>query len=67
MEPRTESTRAESRCDTCINYIFDEYLNEYVCDVAMDEDETYRLNMHGPRTCPYYIDGDEYRTVRKQI
>ena len=26
-------------CDTCANFMYDEELEEYICDVNMDEDD----------------------------
>ena len=54
-------------CDTCAYLIYDEYYEEYVCDVNMDEDEYGRLASDSHYICPYYKNGDEYRVVRHQI
>lgn len=53
-----------NQCDTCKNYYFDEEYEAYVCMVAMDEDDVYRL--HSNQTCPYYQSDDDYLIVRKQ-
>ena len=55
------------KCETCLYYAYDEYQEQYVCDYDMDEDDVYRLSTMGTRDCPYYTDGDEYKTVRKQM
>ena len=39
----------------------------YICDVAMDEDDYMRLQLEPHYSCPYYHNGDEYRIVRKQM
>ena len=46
-------------CDYCINYIYDEDVEGYICDVDMDEDDY--------ATCPYYRSNDDYLIVRKQM
>ncbi len=55
-------------CDTCANYVYDDEMEEWVCDVNMDEDDLARFLQaeHASKTCPYYINGDEYRVVRRQ-
>ena len=30
-------------CDTCANFMYDEELEEYICDVNMDEDDLVRF------------------------
>ena len=59
-----------SQCDTCMFYNYDEYMQEYYCDADFDEDE-YASRMsethRKERQCPYYGDGDEYKTVRHQM
>ena len=52
-------------CDTCANYVYDEDWECYTCMVNMDEDDYARLMQH--QECPFWRDGDEYKTVRKQM
>ncbi len=54
-------------CESCINYAFDEELEEYICMAAMDEDEFVSLLSRDFKDCPYYRNDDEYEVVRKQI
>ena len=54
-------------CNSCAYYIFDEEYGEYICDVAMDEDDYMRLQLEPHYSCQYYHNGDEYRIVRKQM
>ncbi len=53
-----------NQCDFCKNYVFDEEYDGYICLVAMDEDDVYRI--HSRQTCPYYQSDDDYLIVRKQ-
>lgn len=53
-------------CETCQYYNYDDEMEMYVCDRDMDEDEYSRYLTRGSRTCPFYRDGDEYKTARKQ-
>lgn len=55
------------QCDTCNNLVYDDELEEYVCDMDMDEDDYARLMSSQHATCPYYQNGDEYRVVRHQM
>ena len=54
-------------CDTCLYYIYDDESQSYYCDVNLDEDELARLYSRHNKECPYYTDGNEYKTVRHQI
>ena len=45
-------------CNSCAYYIFDEEYGEYICDVAMDEDDYMRLQLEPHYSCPYYHNGD---------
>ncbi|MCR5148362.1 MAG: DUF6472 family protein [Eubacterium sp.] len=54
-------------CDTCCYLMYDDDLEEYVCDVNMDEDDYGRLVQSHFKECPYYKDGDEYKVVRHQM
>ena len=55
-------------CESCLFYEYDELTQQYYCDADFDEDEYARHQMSGKTAqCPYYRDGDEYKTVRKQI
>ena len=57
-------------CETCLFYEYDELTQQYYCDADFDEDEYARGQQAlGKKSvqCPYYRDGDEYKTVRKQI
>ena len=47
-------------CEECAYYTYDEDLEEYVCDVDMDEDDYSSLMQRGFKDCPYYQNGDEY-------
>ena len=52
-------------CDTCLFYEYDEEYDDYCCTADMDEDDYARMLQQ--KTCPFWRDGDEYKTVRKQM
>ena len=54
-------------CENCVNYIYDEDTEEYVCTANLDEDEYVRLLSSNFKGCPYFRLDDEYGIVRKQI
>ena len=56
-----------AQCDECAYYMYDDELEEYICDAAMDEDDYNRLLSGGYKSCPYYKNGYEYAVVRHQI
>ncbi|MGN0594424.1 MAG: DUF6472 family protein [Hominimerdicola sp.] len=58
--------KSSVRCESCINYQFDEDLDSYVCLVNLDEDELYHFFTESNYSCPYYRINDDYAIVRKQ-
>ncbi|MGN0483938.1 MAG: DUF6472 family protein [Lachnospiraceae bacterium] len=56
-----------SNCETCVNYVYDEELEYYFCDMDLDEDEMYRFLTGTCQSCPYYQLDDEYQVVRHQM
>lgn len=55
-----------SICDSCVNFVLDEELQEYFCDAPLDQDEVGRLFKGNDKSCPYFRLDDEYSVVRKQ-
>ncbi len=55
-----------ANCETCVNYVYDEDCEYYVCLVDLDEDEMYRFVHGAANECPYYRLDDEYSIARKQ-
>ena len=59
--------REISNCDSCVNFIYDEDEDYYVCDMNLDEDDMVRFLTGTFEGCPYYQLDDEYEVVRHQI
>ena len=55
---------AQTSCDMCANYEYDEEEEYYTCAVDLDEDEMYRFLSGGRMECPYFSSNDEYAVVR---
>lgn len=55
-----------NRCDDCAYFVYDEYTEQYVCTMDLDEDEMLKFISCRTDNCPYYRNGDEYSVVRKQ-
>lgn len=55
-----------SQCESCANYYFDDELEEYCCDISLDEDEMMRFLTSSNYHCPYFRLDDEYGVVKKQ-
>ncbi len=55
-----------SQCENCVNYYFDDELEEYCCDINLDEDEMMRFLTTPNYHCPYFRLDDEYGIVKKQ-
>lgn len=56
-----------SNCESCINYIYEEDYECYVCDMDLDEDEMVKFLSSSFSDCPYYRLDDEYQIVRRQM
>ena len=57
-----------TNCEDCSYLIFDEELQEDVCDMFFDEDDLARAAEMGKSfVCPYFQLRDEYKIVRKQM
>lgn len=56
-----------TKCDDCLYFEYDEGVEDYVCVMALDEDEAERLYRGQYAECPYYRPGDEYTIVKKQM
>ena len=57
----------DSRCESCMNYAYDEDYDCMTCAIDLDEDEYLGFISCNTRQCPYFRPGDEYSIVRKQI
>ena len=56
----------KTKCNSCVNYIYDMECNYYECQVNLDEDEMGKFLSRSFDDCPYFQFYDEYKTVRKQ-
>lgn len=59
--------KGKTNCDCCMNYIYDDEYNCYVCLVNLDEDEMGRFLSSTFDNCSHFQFNDEYKIVRKQI
>ena len=57
----------QGSCDTCVNFVYDEDYEYYVCDIDLDEDDMVRFLTGNTNSCPYYQLYDEYKIVRHQM
>ena len=53
-------------CENCVNYVYDDENDCYVCDARLDEDEMMHFLTNQTKNCPYFRFYDEYSIVRKQ-
>ena len=65
-EPVSQKKKAGS-CESCEFYDYDEYLDAYVCNQRLDQDEMVDFLGRNTAACPYYRYYDEYQSVHKQI
>ena len=54
-------------CDTCVNYIYDEEDESWICCVDMDEDDYVRMLTSPKPICVFYRSDEEYAVVRHQM
>jgi hypothetical protein len=59
--------KGRSNCEYCVNYVFDDDYDCYICMINLDEDEYARFIQKSFSDCPYFSLNDEYKTVRKQM
>lgn len=62
-----EKTKKATSCDSCVNYVYDEDYEYYVCEANLDEDDMVRFLGNQSFNCPYYRLDDEYQVVRRQM
>ena len=55
-----------SECEMCLNYVYDDDDEEYVCEADIDEDDMAHMWGGRRRHFPYWRSNDEYRTVKHQ-
>lgn len=53
-------------CEMCSHYVFDDYMQCYVCEINLDEDEMEKFLKGSNFECHYFSLEDEYKIVRKQ-
>lgn len=56
-----------TNCESCMNYIYDEDYECYICEIDLDEDEMGKFLTGCFQNCPYYQVNDEYKIVRRQM
>ena len=56
----------KSRCEDCMNYIYDEEMECFICLVDLDQDEMENFLTYATNRCPYYRFLDDYALARKQ-
>ena len=56
-----------ANCDTCVNFVYDEDDEYYVCDYDLDEDDMVKFLQGNTKECPFYQLDNEYLIVRKQM
>ena len=57
---------ANSNCEFCAHYIYNEYYDCYECMVNLDEDDVARFMQSSNDNCSYFKFSDDYKIVRKQ-
>ena len=56
-----------SNCESCVNYVYDDEMECYCCDMNLDEDDMVKFLTGSVDNCPYYRLDDEYAVVRHQM
>lgn len=59
--------KSKTNCECCINYVYDEEYEYYVCEFDLDEDEMERFLSESTDQCSHFQYNDEYKIVRKQM
>lgn len=53
-------------CEKCLYYVLDDDGMDYVCTMYFDEDDVEKTSYSKNKTCKFFREYDEYKTVRKQ-
>ena len=61
-----KKNKMKSNCDDCMNYIYDEETDCYICLVDLDQDEMEHFLNYATSHCPYFRFCDDYTLARKQ-
>ena len=61
-----EHKKLKPSCETCEHFEWDDEMQDYVCNIDLDEDEVYRFESYRDVVCHYYKFYDEYKSVQKQ-
>ena len=56
----------QNSCEYCLNYVYGDEYDYYVCSVDLDMDEQERFINGTLRNCPYFMINNEYKIVEKQ-
>lgn len=67
QKAKKDIVKKPKNCESCEFYDYDEYLDAYVCDIRLDEDEMADFLGRNTGSCPYYRYYDEYKSVHKQV
>lgn len=67
MKKKEKKAATTGPCECCVNFVYDEEEECYICDVNLDEDDMYRFLTGTVSECPYFQLYDEYKVVRKQM
>ena len=59
--------KAQTSCESCLYFEYDEEYDEYSCVMNLDEDDYANFLTGRTECCPFYRFGDEYLIVHKQI
>lgn len=68
MEKKQDKRKKKTvgRCEDCVYYDYDEFSEDYACQMSLDEDEMEHFLRGTFDHCPYYKFYDEYKSVQKQ-
>ena len=64
---RSYQMKEVSNCDSCVNFVYDEDDECYVCAMNLDVDDLVRFLTGTFDNCPYYQLDNEYLIVRHQM
>ncbi|MFI3325686.1 MAG: DUF6472 family protein [Clostridia bacterium] len=53
-------------CDICLNFEYNNEIEDYECIINMDEDEYSQFLNNSYYKCPYFRMGNDYTILKKQ-
>ncbi len=63
---KAKAKKISCSCDICMYYDYNEEIEDYECNLSLDQDDYQRFRSSKSKDCPYFRFYDEYKSVQRQ-